>query len=87
LIKPKNVFTHFYKLDNGKEFVREWLLSLDRNDRQIVGKDIQKIEFGWPIGMPFSCNLEKALYEACIQKNVMILLHGIYQKDPDHSRS
>jgi len=39
LIKIKKVFAHFYKLDSGKEPVREWLLSFDRNDRQIVGKD------------------------------------------------
>ncbi len=44
--KTKKIFAHFYKLDSGKEHVREWLLSLDRNDRQIIGKDIQKIEFG-----------------------------------------
>ncbi len=92
--KTKKISAHFYKLDSGKEPVREWLLSLDRNDRQIIGKDIQKIEFGWPIGMPFSRNLEKGLYEArsnisngriarilfCIQKNEMILLHGFIKK-------
>lgn len=92
--KTKKIIAHFYKLDSGKEPVREWLLSLDRNDRQIIGKDIQKIEFGWPIGMPYSRNLEKGLYEArsnisngrvarilfCIQRNKMILLHGFIKK-------
>ncbi len=92
--KPKKIFAYFYKLDSGKEPVREWLLSLDRNDRQVVGKDIQKVEFGWPIGMPYSRNLEKGLYEVrsnisngriarvlfCIQKNEMILLHGFVKK-------
>jgi len=62
--KTKKISAYFYKLDSGKEPVREWLLSLDRNDRQIIGKDIQKIEFGWPLGMPFSRNLEKGLYES-----------------------
>jgi len=32
--------------------VREWLLSLDKADRQILGADIATVEFGWPIGMP-----------------------------------
>lgn len=81
-------------MNSGKEPIREWLLSLDRTDRQIIGKEIQKIEFGWPIGMPYSRNLEKGLYEArsnisngriarilfCIQKNEMILLHGFIKK-------
>lgn len=31
---------------------REWILELDPEDRQEIGKDIQKAEFGWPIGMP-----------------------------------
>ena len=83
--KTKKVFAHFYKLDSGKESVREWLLSLDRNDRQIVGKDIQKIEFGWAIGMPSSRNLEKGLYEA--RSNISNgRVARIYQKDPDHPR-
>jgi phage-related protein len=92
--KTKKIIAYFYKLDSGREPVREWLLSLDRNDRQIVGKDIQKVEFGWPIGMPYSRNLEKGLYEVrsnisngriarvlfCIQRNEMILLHGFIKK-------
>ncbi len=92
--KSKKIIARFYKLDSGKEPVREWLLSLDRSDCQIIGKDIQKIEFGWPIGMPYSRNLEKGLHEVrsdisngriarilfCIQRNEMILLHGFIKK-------
>ncbi len=92
--KSKKIIARFYKLDSGKEPVREWLLSLDRSDCQIIGKDIQKIEFGWPIGMPYSRNLEKGLFEVrsdisngriarilfCIQRNEMILLHGFIKK-------
>ena len=90
----KKIIANFYQLDSGKEPVRDWLLGLDREDRQIIGKDIQKVEFGWPIGMPYSRNLEKGLYEVrssitsnriarvlfCIQKNQMILLHGFIKK-------
>ncbi len=92
--KTKKIVACFYKLDSGKEPVREWLLNLSRHDRQIIGTDIQKVEFGWPIGMPYSRNLEKGLYEVrsnisdgriarilfCIQKNQMILLHGFVKK-------
>lgn len=90
----KKILAVFYKLDSGKEPVREWLIALDREDRRIIGKDIQKVEFGWPIGMPYSRNLEKGLYEVrsnisngriarvlfCIRKNQMILLHGFVKK-------
>jgi len=92
--KTKKIFAHFYKLDSGKEPVREWLLELNRGDRQIVGKDIQKVEFGWPIGMPYSRKLEKGLWEVrsnisngriarvlfCLQDSRMILLHGFIKK-------
>ena len=90
----KKIEASFYKLDSGKEPVKEWLIDLDREDRRTVGKDIQKVEFGWPIGMPYSRNLEKGLYEVrsnisdgriarvlfCIQGNQMILLHGFIKK-------
>ena len=92
--KTKKITANFYKLDRGKEPVREWLLELERGDRQIVGKDIQKVEFGWPISMPYSRKLEKGLWEVrsnisddriarvlfTIQDNQMILLHGFIKK-------
>lgn len=90
----KKIQAIFYALDSGKEPVREWLLGLDSGDRQTIGKDIQKVEFGWPIGMPYCRPLDKGLYEVrsnissgriarvlfCIQKNQMILLHGFIKK-------
>ena len=92
--KTKKIFANFYKLDSGNEPVREWLFELNRADRQIVGKDIQKVEFGWPIGMPYSRKLEKELWEVrsnisngriarvlfCLHDNQMILLHGFIKK-------
>lgn len=94
IVPTKKISASFYRLDSGNEPVRKWLLSLGRDDRQIIGKDIQKVEFGWPMGMPYSRNLEKGLYEVrsnisngriarvlfCIQNNRMILLHGFIKK-------
>ena len=90
----KKIIARFYILDSGREPVRDWLLDLDQADRKIIGKNIMKVEFGWPIGMPYSRNLEKGLYEVrcnitygriarvlfCIDKNRMILLHGFIKK-------
>ncbi len=50
----KKIIAHFYKTLNGIEPARKWLLKLSIEDRKTVGKDIQKVEFGWPIGMPYS---------------------------------
>jgi len=90
----KKIQAVFYKTDNGKEPVRDWILTLNQDDRRTIGTDIQKVEIGWPIGMPYSRNLEKGLYEVrsnisdkriarvlfCIQDNRMILLHGFIKK-------
>jgi len=59
----KKIFAEFYKTLKGNEPVREWLLKLDSEDRKNVDKDIQKVEFGWPIGMPYSKPLGHGHYE------------------------
>ena len=90
----KKIFAHFYKLDSGSQPVRDWLLRLKRHDRQVVGKDLQKVEFGWPIGMPYCRNLSRGLWEVrsdisggriarilfCIRRDRMVLLHGFIKK-------
>jgi hypothetical protein len=38
----------FYALASGREPVREWLRSLDSEDRKIIGEDIKEVEFSWP---------------------------------------
>ena len=74
--------------------MREWLLSLDPEDRREIGKDIQKVEFGWPIGMPYCRPLGRGLWEVrsdissgriarmlfCILDAEMVLLHGFVKK-------
>ena len=42
----------FFKSENGKEPVREWIKSLPREERGQVGRRIRAVEFGWPKGMP-----------------------------------
>ena len=90
----KKIIAHFYKTLNGAEPVRNWLLRLSVEDRKIVGKDIQKVEFGWPIGMPYSRPLGRGLFEVrsdisdkriarvifIIQNDGMVLLHGFVKK-------
>ncbi len=74
--------------------VRDWILALDPEDRREIGKDIQKAEFGWPIGMPYCRSLGRGLWEVrsnissgriartlfCILDGEMILLHGFVKK-------
>ena len=76
------------------EPVRDWLRSLADEDRRIVGGDIARAEFGWPIGMPLCRSLGGGLWEVrsslphgriarvifCASQGHMVLLHGFEKK-------
>lgn len=49
----KKITARFYATAGGRRPVREWLLDLPVEDRKTIGRDIQKVEFGWPPGMPY----------------------------------
>lgn len=84
----------FYALPSGREPVREWLKSLDGDDRKIIGEDIKDVEFAWPIGMPLCRALGNGLWEVrstltqgriarvlfCIHDGRMVVLHGFIKK-------
>jgi phage-related protein len=90
----KRLPARFYRSDSGREPVREWLKSLDAEDRRIIGEDIKDVEFSWPIGMPLVRSLGRELWEVrsrllrgriarvifCVEKDCMVLLHGFLKK-------
>ena len=90
----KKLPTRFYRNTNGHEPVREWLKRLAQNERQAIGRDIQKVEFGWPLGLPICRALGQGLWEVrselpsqriarvlfCLVEGQMILLHGFIKK-------
>ena len=90
----KKLPARFYVNPAGRKPVREWILGLPEADRHTVGKDFQKVEFGWPIGRPHCAPLSQGLWEVrstldcnriarvifCVEGGTMILLHGFIQK-------
>ncbi len=48
----KRLCVVFYRTAMDREPVRDWLKSLDPQERRIIGEDIKTVEFGWPVGMP-----------------------------------
>ena len=92
--RPKKIAARFYSTAGGRRPVREWLLELSREDRRTIGIEIQKVEFGWPIGMPYCRALSQGLWEVrsplaggrtarvvfCIVDDEMVLLHGFVKK-------
>jgi len=92
--RSKKITGRFYMSASGRRPVRDFLLDLSKDDRRIIGKDIQKVEFGWPIGMPYCRSLASGLWEVrsdisggriarvifCIADGEMILLHAFIKK-------
>ena len=92
--RSKKLTARFYETANGRRPVREWLLGLSRDDRRSIGIAIQKVEFGWPLAMPYCRPLGRALWEVrcdlargriarvifCHAGGEMVLLHGFEKK-------
>ncbi|HTW95455.1 MAG TPA: type II toxin-antitoxin system RelE/ParE family toxin [Tepidisphaeraceae bacterium] len=80
--------------------MREWLLSLTREERKMIGDDVLKVQYCWPIGKPLVGNLRDGLWEVrsrlgdriarvmfFVEGRTMVLLHGFVkktQKTPKH---
>lgn len=84
----------FYCSGTGREPVREWLKSLSKEDKRILGEDIKTVQFGWPLGMPMVRSLSNGLWEVrsnlksrriarvlfSIRYSTIFLLHGFIKK-------
>jgi phage-related protein len=83
----------FFRTDSGEEPVRAWLRALDASVCTIIGKDILKVQWRWPISKPLVGTFGAGLYEVrsthdgniyrvffCIDGSQMILLHGFMKK-------
>lgn len=91
---PRKVPVIFYRTPAGAEGVRDWLRGLDEKDRNIVGQDLMRVQFRWPIGMPFCRPLGDGLWEVrsdlsskriarvifCFTEGRLLALHGFVKK-------
>jgi phage-related protein len=53
----------FWRSVTSREPVREWLNELSREDKRIIGRDIAKVQYGWPVGLPLCRPLSGGLWE------------------------
>lgn len=86
----------FFKTENGKEPVRDCLQGFTRSDKQAIGEDIKRVEFGWPIGMPTCEAMGDGMFQTrtnlatnriarvffCVEEGHMYVLHVIVKKTP-----
>jgi phage-related protein len=90
----KKITAIFYRTEAGGEPLRDWLKSLPRVEKRLMGADIKTVEFGWPLGMPICRPLGDGLFEVRTRlpnriariifyvdkKQRMVLLHGFIKK-------
>jgi phage-related protein len=84
----------FWRSATGREPVREWLNELSREDKQTIGRDIAKVQYGWPVGLPLCRPLSGGLWEVRtslpskrearvlfgFHDGMLIVLHAIIKK-------
>jgi phage-related protein len=83
----------FFRTEAGNEPVREWLKNLSRSECKIIGKDILKVQFIWPVGRPLVDNLGDGIWEIrsrlenriartlfTVVDEEIVLLHGFIKK-------
>ena len=94
--RPAKTYTRYLLPDGSRRrTVREWLRELSKDDRRLIGGDIQTVEFGWPIGMPVCRPLGNGIQEVRTDlpggriarvlfyvdaKHRMVLLHSLIKK-------
>ncbi|MBI2432999.1 MAG: type II toxin-antitoxin system RelE/ParE family toxin [Candidatus Hydrogenedentes bacterium] len=92
--EPRKLLVNFFATDTGDEPVRAWLQGLDSKSRWRIGKDIQKVQYGWPIGFPVCRPLGDGLLEVrsdlrdgrtarvlfMFVEETMVVLHGFIKK-------
>ena len=84
----------FYRTRTGVEVVRDWLRKLAPADRNVIGQDLMRVQFRWPVGMPLCRPLGGGLWELrsdltsnriarmlfCFTEGRLIALHGFIKK-------
>ena len=90
---PPKLDAVFYTTGAGREPVRDWLLSLARDERRVIGTDIAYVQWKWPLGKPRIDHLRDGVWEIrsnlgsriarilfAVADGELILLHGFIKK-------
>lgn len=91
---PRKIPVVFYRTRAGSEVVRDWLRSLDHQDRNAVGQDLMRVQYRWPVGMPLCRPLHNGLWEVrtdlpssriarvlfALSGERIVVLHGFIKK-------
>jgi phage-related protein len=90
----------FYRSSSGKEPVRAWLKALDAPDRLVVGQDLMRAQWRWPVGIPLCRAMVQGLWEIrtelpsnriarmllCLEGETLVALHAFIKKTQKNAR-
>jgi phage-related protein len=91
---PRKIPVVFYRTRTGSEVVLDWLRDLDEEDRRVIGQDLMRVQFRWPVGMPLCRSIGDGLWEVrchlsgnriarllfCFTQDRLVALHGFIKK-------
>ena len=94
MVTMKPIPLVFWRSASGREPVRDFLNGLPRDDQRVFGRDIAKVQFGWPIGLPLCRSLSGGLWEIrtslpskrearlffCFYEDMLVALHAFIKK-------
>ncbi len=92
--QPRKIPLVFFRTVAGSEPVREWLKGLPEVERHVIGKDLLRAQWRWPVGMPLCRPLGGGLWEIrtdlptkktsrvlqCVYRDHLVALHGFIKK-------
>lgn len=83
----------FFETESGSQPCRDFILTLDREDKKEIGAKIFEVQQGFPMGLPLVRKMDTNLWEIrisisdgicriffTIAGNIIILLHGFVKK-------
>jgi len=91
---PRKIELVFFRNSAGGEPVREWLQGLDQEERRMIGSDLLRAQWRWPVGMPLCRPMGSGMWEVrtnlpgnrtarvliCFYRNRLVALHGFIKK-------
>ena len=91
---PRKIAVVFYRTPTGGGVVQDCLRGLPDADRHIIGLDLMRVQFRWPVGMPLCRSLGDGLWEVrstldgnriarllfCFVEGRLLALHGFIKK-------
>ena len=84
----------FFRAHSGTEPVRDWLKALPAAERHVMGRDLMRAQWRWPVGMPLCRPMGQGLWEVrsalpgnriarvllCVYEEKLVILHGLIKK-------